>query len=134
MTGLTGREGGAKWDGTTSSAAPQRPAQRRKHHGTKLGGSRSGTAFFVEGQEPGRPTALSTASDVRADVACAEIVALAATPVGHRVVISALTEVLTTEVDRVWRRGWQPADLCRVVGRSLDSNAQVVLADAWPRS
>jgi len=74
--------------------------------------------------------ALSVSSDVRADAACAEIVALAVSPVERRIITSVLTEVLTTEVDRVWRRGWQPADLQRVVTRRLDGHAPAVLSDA----
>jgi Protein of unknown function (DUF2786) len=152
MTGLVGREGG---DGVGRNNQQRRAAKARararKQQGANKGGSSLGTAFFVEGHEPGRPTvrsdrpslreqlvvwleramdALSMPSDRRADAACAEIVALAETPVGRRVVTTALTEVLTTEVDRAWRRGWQPADLSRVVGRSLDGDAQLVLADA----
>jgi hypothetical protein len=74
--------------------------------------------------------ALNSSYAARADSACAEIVALAAAPAGRRVVTTTLTEVLTAEVERSWHRGWQPADLHRVVGRRLDRDAQQVLADA----
>ncbi|MEP6650031.1 MAG: DUF2786 domain-containing protein [Lapillicoccus sp.] len=74
--------------------------------------------------------ALDWSYEARADAACAEIVAMAAVPAGRRVVTVTLTEVLAAEVERAWQRGWQPADLHRVVGRRLDGDAQVILADA----
>lgn len=74
--------------------------------------------------------ALSWSYPDRADSACAEIVALAAEPAGRRVVTATLTDMLTSDVEGCWERGWQPADLHRVVGRRLDGDAQQVLADA----
>ena len=129
----------------------QRRAAKARARTRQNGGSPHGASFFVEGHDPRRRTvrseppssreqfvallqramtALSASSDVRAKAACAEIVALAETPIGRQVVTSGVTEVLTTEVDRAWRRGWQPADLHRVIGRRLDEDAQAVLGDA----
>lgn len=124
---------------------------RAKQQGSTRGGSPAGSSFSARWPEPGQPAvptsrpslreqvagwlerafeAFDWSSAARADSACAEILALAAAPAGRRVVTATLTEVLTAEVERSWQRGWQPADLHRVVGRRLDSDAQLVIADA----
>jgi hypothetical protein len=122
---------------------------RAKHQGGTRDGSPFGRAFDVgwpgsARQTPSSPSlreqvsrwvecavgALFASSAAQADAACDEILALAAAPAGRRVVTTALSEFLTAEVERSWQRGWQPADLHRIVGRSLDNDAQLVVADA----
>ncbi|GAA4399105.1 DUF2786 domain-containing protein [Fodinibacter luteus] len=65
-----------------------------------------------------------------ADRAVARVVGLAQTPRGRRLVAARLTALLTDCVAMAWERGWQPADVHRIVGRSLDERAQLVVGDA----
>ncbi len=65
-----------------------------------------------------------------ADAACDQIVGLAGTPHGRRVVTATLTELLAAHVEEAWRRGWQPIDLYRYGTRQLGADVQPVVADA----
>lgn len=65
-----------------------------------------------------------------ADRAVARVLITAQTPAGSRAVTKRLTTLLTDCVSMAWERGWQPADLHRIVGRDLDEGSQLVLGDA----
>ncbi|HYN29152.1 MAG TPA: DUF2786 domain-containing protein [Dermatophilaceae bacterium] len=65
-----------------------------------------------------------------ADRAVARVVHAARTPAGRRAVTARLVALLTDCVAMAWERGWQPADLHRIVGRHHDDVAQLVVGDA----
>ena len=124
----------------------QRRAAKARSRAKASSGSPAGASFGTPFLGDGRPTspsvreqvsvwvsrafdALEGSSEVRADAACDEIVALAGTADGRRVVTRTMTEVLVTYVGHAWQLGWQPVDLARVVARRLGSDAEVVVAD-----
>jgi hypothetical protein len=65
-----------------------------------------------------------------ADRAVAKVLHRAETPAGRRAVTVRLVTLLTDCVAMAWERGWQPADLHRIVGRHHDDVAQLVVGDA----
>lgn len=62
--------------------------------------------------------------------AATRLLATAHTAPGRHVVTRRLTTLLTDCVAMAWQRGWQPADLHRLLGRERGELAQLVLGDA----
>lgn len=65
----------------------------------------------------------------RFDDVAATIAALCAEPGTHRTVVLALLDSLTMATTEAWQRGWQPADVHRLVGRRLGPAEQEVVVD-----
>jgi hypothetical protein len=61
------------------------------------------------------------------DEAVATLAALCGEPRTARIVVPALLESLTAATTQAWRRGWQPADVHRLVGRRLGAAEQHVV-------
>ena len=104
-------------------------ASRSRRHGEQRSArdSRSGSAF---GDLLGEAfVALDRADEHRLDYVAASVAALCAAPTTHRPVVLALLDSLTTATTEAWQRGWQPADIHRLVGRRLGAPEQEVVVD-----
>ncbi|GAA1502497.1 DUF2786 domain-containing protein [Terrabacter terrae] len=73
--------------------------------------------------------ALDRADAHRLDDVVATVAAMCASTSTHRIVVHSLLGSLATATTQVWQRGWQPADVHRLVGRRLGVPEQDIVVD-----
>jgi len=73
--------------------------------------------------------ALDRADAHRLDDVVATVAAMCASTSTHRIVVLSLLDSLATATTQAWQRGWQPADVHRLVGRRLGAPEQDIVVD-----